>query len=69
MDNFLGGLVLFGFTLFLFFHYAQRRAAPGLGSGARPGQGARRSRAASLVVAGAAVVLTLLTWVAILIVG
>jgi succinate dehydrogenase / fumarate reductase cytochrome b subunit len=67
MNNILGGLVLFGFTLFLFYHSLNgvRHLVWDFGYNLDK-EGARRSGIA--VVAGT-VVLTVLTWAAILIVG
>jgi succinate dehydrogenase / fumarate reductase cytochrome b subunit len=67
MDNFLGRLVLFGFTLFLFFHTLNgvRHLVWDLGHGLDK-EAARQS---GIVVVAGSVVLTLLTWITILIVG
>ena len=67
MDNFLGGLVLFGFTLFLFYHTLNgvRHLVWDLGHGLDK-EAARQS---GIVVVAGSVILTLLTWITILIVG
>ncbi len=67
MDNFLGGLILFGFTAFLFFHTLNgvRHLVWDTGRNLDKA-GARTS--GMIVVAGTAV-LTVVTWIAILIVG
>jgi succinate dehydrogenase / fumarate reductase, cytochrome b subunit len=67
MDNFLGGLVLFGFTGFFFYHALNgiRHLVWDLGSNLEK---TAAFQSGVLVVAGAAV-LTLLIWLAILIVG
>ena len=67
MDNFLGGLVLFGFTLFLFYHTLNgiRHLVWDLGYGLDK---VAAHQSSVMVVAGT-VVLTLLTWITILIVG
>ena len=67
MDNFLGGLVLFGFTLFLFFHTLNgvRHLVWDLGHGLDK----EVARQSGIVVVAGSVVLTLLTWITILIVG
>ena len=67
IDNWFGGLVLFGFTLFLWFHALNgvRHLVWDLGHGLDKGA----AHKSGLVVAGAAVLLTLLTWAAILLAG
>ncbi|MEK0086083.1 succinate dehydrogenase, cytochrome b556 subunit [Benzoatithermus flavus] len=67
MDNFLGGLILFGFTLFFFYHALNgiRHLVWDLGYNLEK---TAAYRSGVVVVAGT-VVLTLLTWIAILIVG
>jgi succinate dehydrogenase / fumarate reductase cytochrome b subunit len=67
MDNFFGGLILFGFTLFFFFHAL---------NGIRhlvwdTGYNLEKVAAfqSGVMVVAASVVLTLVTWIAILIVG
>lgn len=67
LDNFLGGLILFGFTLALFLHAVTgvRHLIWDVGYGLEK-HAATRS---SYVVVAIAVGLTLLTWLAILIVG
>lgn len=67
MDNFLGGLVLFGFTFMLFFHLCNgiRHLAWDMGYGYDKDVAHQTGIA---TVAGAAV-LTLLVWLAILIAG
>jgi succinate dehydrogenase / fumarate reductase, cytochrome b subunit len=67
MDNFLGGLVLFGFTLFVFYHTLNgvRHLVWDLGHGLDK---AAAHQSGIVVVAGS-VILTLLTWITILIVG
>ena len=67
MDNFLGGLILFGFTAFLFFHSLNgvRHLVWDTGRNLDKA-GARTS--GMIVVAGTAV-LTIVTWIAILLVG
>lgn len=67
MDNFLGGLILFGFTLLFFYHALNgiRHLVWDLGYNLEK---TAAYRSGVMVVAGT-VVLTLLTWIAILIVG
>lgn len=67
MDNWFGGLVLFGFTLFLWFHALNgvRHLVWDTGYGLDKGV----ARQSGIVVVGGTVVLTLLTWIAILIAG
>jgi succinate dehydrogenase / fumarate reductase cytochrome b subunit len=67
LDNVLGGLVLFGFTLTLYLHAVTgvRHLIWDAGYGLEKGL----ATSSSYVVAGIAVGLTILTWVAILIVG
>jgi succinate dehydrogenase / fumarate reductase, cytochrome b subunit len=67
MDNVLGGLILFGFTIFLFYHSLNgvRHLVWDTGRNLDK-EGARTS--GMIVVAGTAV-LTVVTWIAILIVG
>lgn len=67
MHNFLGGLILFGFTLFLFFHALNgvRHLVWDTGYNLDK-EGARRS---GIIVVGGAIVLTLVTWAALLIAG
>lgn len=67
MDNVLGGLVLFGFTLAFFLHATTgvRHLIWDLGYGLSK----QSSIQTSYVVAAAGVALTLLTWLAILIAG
>ncbi len=67
IDNWFGGLVLFGFTLFLWFHTLNgvRHLVWDLGYGLDKGA----AHKSGLVVAGAAALLTVLTWAAILLAG
>lgn len=67
MDNFLGGIVLFLFTACLWYHSLNgiRHLVWDTGHNISPG-GARQS---GMVVVVAAAVLTVVTWVAILLVG
>jgi len=67
MDNFLGGLVLFGFTLFLFYHTLNgiRHLVWDLGYGLDK----LAAYQSSIVVVAGSAILTLLTWITILIVG
>ena len=67
MDNFLGGLILFGFTIFLFFHSLNgvRHLVWDTGRNLDKA-GARTS--GMIVLAGTAA-LTVITWIAILLVG
>jgi succinate dehydrogenase / fumarate reductase cytochrome b subunit len=67
MDNWFGGLVLFGFTLFLWFHTLNgvRHLVWDTGYGLDKDV----ARQSGIVVVGGAVILTLLTWIAILIAG
>lgn len=67
MDNFFGGLILFGFTLFFFYHALNgiRHLVWDLGYNLEK---AAAHQSGIVVVAGA-VALTLITWIAILIVG
>ena len=52
MDNFLGGLVLFGFTAVPLLPHAERRPASGLGHWATTSTRRAPRRAACVVVAG-----------------
>jgi succinate dehydrogenase / fumarate reductase cytochrome b subunit len=67
MDNFLGGLVLFGMTLVLFFHLANgiRHLAWDAGWGFEKDQ----AHQTGVVVVVATAVLTLLTWILVLVIG
>jgi succinate dehydrogenase / fumarate reductase cytochrome b subunit len=67
MRNFLGGLILFGFTLSLFFHLLNgvRHLAWDVGWGFEKEQ----ARLTGLVVVGGAVGLSLLTWILVLALG
>jgi succinate dehydrogenase / fumarate reductase, cytochrome b subunit len=67
MDNVLGGLVLFGFTLFLFYHTLNgiRHVVWDLGYGLDK----VAAHQSSVVVLAGTVILTLLTWLIILIAG
>ncbi len=67
MDNVFGGLILFGFTIFLFYHSLNgvRHLVWDTGRNLDKA-GARTS---GMVVLGATVVLTALTWILIIIVG
>ena len=67
MDNFLGGLILFGFTIFLFYHSLNgvRHLVWDTGRNLDK-EGARTS--GMIVLAGTAA-LTVITWIAILLVG
>ena len=67
MHHFLGALILFGFTLILFFHALNgvRHLVWDVGYNLDK-EGARRS---GIIVVGGAVVLTLVTWAALLIAG
>jgi succinate dehydrogenase / fumarate reductase cytochrome b subunit len=67
MRNFLGGLILFGFTLSLFFHLLNgvRHLAWDAGWGFEKEQ----ARLTGLVVVGGAVGLSLLTWILVLALG
>ena len=67
MDNFLGGLILFGFTIFLFYHSLNgvRHLVWDTGRNLDKA-GARTS--GMIVLAGTAA-LTVVTWIAILLVG
>ena len=67
MDNFLGGLILFGFTIFLFYHSLNgvRHLVWDTGRNLDKA-GARTS--GMIVLAGTAA-LTVITWIAILLVG
>ena len=67
MDNFFGGLILFGFTLFFFYHMLNgiRHLVWDLGYNLEK---VAAFQSGVMVLAGAAV-LTLITWIAILIVG
>lgn len=67
MDNFLGALILFGYTFVLFFH---------LGNGIRHlawdcgwGYEKEQARQSGLAVIGAAAILTVLTWIGVLAIG
>jgi succinate dehydrogenase / fumarate reductase cytochrome b subunit len=64
IDNPLGGLVLFGFTLALWYHLVN--GIRHLLWDAGYGFGKEVAERASLVVFGATVVLTLLTWIVVL---
>ena len=67
MDNFFGGLILFGFTLFFFFHALNgiRHLVWDVGYNLEKVAAFQ----SSVMVVAASVVLTLVTWIAILIVG
>jgi succinate dehydrogenase / fumarate reductase cytochrome b subunit len=67
MDNFLGGLVLFGFTIFLFYHSLNgvRHLVWDTGRNLDK-EGARTS---GLIVLGGTALLTVVTWAFIIIVG
>jgi succinate dehydrogenase / fumarate reductase cytochrome b subunit len=67
MDNFFGGLILFGFTLFFFFHALNgiRHLVWDVGYNLEKVAAFQ----SGVLVAAASVVLTLVTWIAILIVG
>jgi succinate dehydrogenase / fumarate reductase, cytochrome b subunit len=67
MDNVLGGLVLFGFTLFLFYHTLNgiRHVVWDLGYGLDK----VAAHQSSVIVLAGTVILTLLTWLTILIAG
>jgi succinate dehydrogenase / fumarate reductase cytochrome b subunit len=67
MDNILGGLVLFGFTLFLFYHTLNgiRHVVWDLGYGLDK----VAAHQSSVIVLAGTVILTLLTWLTILIAG
>ena len=67
MDNFLGGLVLFGFTIFLFYHSLNgvRHLVWDTGRNLDKA-GARTS---GLIVLGGTAILTAITWILIIIVG
>lgn len=67
MDNFLGGLVLFGFTLVLFFHLCNgiRHLAWDMGYG----YDKQMAHQSGIAVVAAAAILTVLVWLAVLIVG
>jgi succinate dehydrogenase / fumarate reductase cytochrome b subunit len=67
MDNFLGGLILFGFTLFLYYHTLNGIRHLAWDAGYNLDKvGAYRS---GILVVVASAVLTVVTWAAILIVG
>ena len=67
MDNFFGGLILFGFTLFFFFHALNgiRHLVWDVGYNLEKVAAFQ----SGVMVVAASVVLTLVTWIAILIVG
>ncbi|MDX6750568.1 succinate dehydrogenase, cytochrome b556 subunit [Geminicoccaceae bacterium 1502E] len=67
MDNFLGGLILFGFTFLLFFHLCNgiRHLAWDMGYG----YDKQVAHQTGIVTVAAAAVLTVLVWLAILIAG
>jgi succinate dehydrogenase / fumarate reductase, cytochrome b subunit len=67
MDNFFGGLILFGFTLFFFFHTLNgiRHLVWDVGYNLEKVAAFQ----SGVMVVAASVVLTLVTWIAILIVG
>ncbi|MDF1585087.1 succinate dehydrogenase, cytochrome b556 subunit [Marinimicrococcus flavescens] len=67
MDNFLGGLILFGFTFLLFFHLCNgiRHLAWDMGYG----YDKHVAHQTGIVTVAAAAVLTVLVWLAILIAG
>lgn len=67
IDNPLGGLVLFGFTLALWYHLVN--GIRHLLWDAGHGFGKEVAERSSLVVFGATVVLTLLTWIVVLVVA
>jgi succinate dehydrogenase / fumarate reductase cytochrome b subunit len=67
MDNFFGGLILFGFTLFFFFHALNgiRHLVWDVGYNLEKVAAFQ----SGVMVVAASVVLTLVTWIAILIAG
>lgn len=67
IDNFLGGLILFGFTLFFYFHALNgiRHLVWDVGFNLEKGA----AQQSGMIVAGAAVGLAVLTWIILLIVG
>ncbi|MFO1075975.1 MAG: succinate dehydrogenase, cytochrome b556 subunit, partial [Geminicoccaceae bacterium] len=67
MDNFLGGLVLFGFTLFFYYHALNGVRHLVWDAGFNLEKVAAQQ--SGMIVAGAAVGLTLLTWIVLLVVG
>ena len=67
MDNFLGGLILFGFTIFLFYHSLNGVRHLVWDTGRNLDKAGARS-SGMIVLAGTAA-LTVITWIAILLVG
>ena len=67
MDNVLGGLILFGFTIFLFYHSLNGVRHLVWDTGRNLDKAGARTSGV-IVVAGTAI-LTVVTWIAILIVG
>ena len=67
IDNFLGGLILFGFTLFFYYHALNGVRHLVWDAGFNLEKVAAQQ--SGMIVAGAAVGLTLLTWIVLLVVG
>jgi succinate dehydrogenase / fumarate reductase cytochrome b subunit len=67
MDNILGGLILFGFTAFLFYHSLNGVRHLVWDTGRNLDKAA--ARMSGIVVLGATAFLTVLTWILIIIVG
>lgn len=67
MDNIFGGLILFGFTLFLFYHSLNGIRHLVWDTGRNLDKDG--ARASGIVVLGATAFLTALTWILIIIVG
>ena len=67
MDNIFGGLILFGFTLFLFYHSLNGIRHLVWDTGRNLDK--EGARASGIVVLGATAFLTALTWILIIIVG
>ena len=67
MDNIFGGVILFGFTLFLFYHSLNGIRHLVWDTGRNLDK--EGARASGIVVLGATAFLTALTWILIIIVG
>ena len=67
MDNIFGGLILFGFTLFLFYHSLNGIRHLVWDTGRNLDK--EGARASGILVLGATAFLTALTWILIIIVG
>ena len=67
MDNFLGGLILFGFTIFLYYHSLNGVRHLVWDTGRNLDKAG--ARASGMIVLAGTAALTVVTWIAILLVG